>query len=482
MSSFSLRPRLLILLHKGRQWLNALQPPQALAPLTYCASTPVAFTTQREQQVLSGQPLQLPQTQGRCAVVELDFSHWHIQNDTRYTLPDLELKFYPPGETEALALELTAGEFHTFEQGQARKQLLTYWATLLHCDLEPLGWQVQRTQRGLKFSASPLRAGWNVKGRWGNADPRLTLPANWSSWDEVAGEPLHLVWGPYQWQGQRYHVRLPYDPTWTLEDAQQAIHQSLLSQGLARCISWVQGRLQLQLPAHTPIQRCFDPDFEDSAIHRVLDLDLNTGSSQAQQTVHFEVNQQLYTVSEPIQSPEALLAELQEQAQGQPIQFAYQEDQEGQTLTLMATDLETPLHITAVSSGAATILGLRSLDLSAPRVEYNKRIEVLQEWFALAEQYLSLLKAEEPLFQALQALIIQWRESEDVKSIPGPFSQFLDQLDEWMLASEKHTHTALWQQLAPPVDARAVAPSRQAAQSNEKSSSAHGTSQFDHKI
>ncbi len=94
MNSFSLRPRLLILVHKGRQLLSALRQQSCVEPLLYRANTPLRLPEQK-QTVRSQEPFALPKQSGACARVTIPLDHWQIEPETRYLLPDIAFQFTP---------------------------------------------------------------------------------------------------------------------------------------------------------------------------------------------------------------------------------------------------------------------------------------------------------------------------------------------------------------------------------------------------
>lgn len=451
MNSFSLRPRLLILVHKGRQLLLALQQQSCAKPLSYRAHAPVQLPVQK-QTVRSQKPLTLPRQLGVCARVSIALEHWQIEAGDAYVLPDLALQFTPPGAVESIELCLSAGCFKTFAQGNPFKQILEYWATLLHCDLSPLGWRVYRQGTFLCIEAGPERAGWNLKGSFvpalleslrAKAPKALPLPRSFDSQTQKAGQSVMLTWGPYRLGGVRYACRLTYDPTWRVEELQHAFQEALQMQGFSYEIQWPEGYLQLGFPAHLALKKetAFTPADTE---HPFLVLDLNP-VQQRQHAVAFMCNGQRCQFEARFDTREEMLAALREQLAPTTLQITLDDDGH---LCFQARDTQTPLVIAELTESARSSLGLSEVNESAPNLAYNDRVREWQDWLTLAHQYVPLLQAEADLQKVVSPFLNAFGEKNVndlyLEAWQRAFQEVLDALDAWMLASEVHTSSPLW--------------------------------------
>jgi hypothetical protein len=448
MNSFSLRPRLLILVHKGRQLLSASRQAPCIEPLFYRANTPVRLPAQK-QTVRSQTPVALPRQRGACARVFIELKHWHIAPQSTYLLPDLELQFTPPNSLESIALPLSAGRFETFAQGKPFKQLLEYWATLLDCELVPLGWRVYRQGTSLCIEASPERAGWNIQGTFLfdslnlKASEALSLPSPFDSREQRAGESSLLQWGPYRLGNTSYVCRLTYDPTWRPEDLQQAFQEALQMQGFPYEIQWPDGYLQLGFPAHLTLQKEKALPLGERE-HVFLPLNL-APVQQRQRSIFFRCNHQPCQLQGVLESVPDVLHTLQHQLSPTGIEVTL--DDAGH-LCFQVKDQQTPFVLSEVSESAHLYLGLSEVKESAPNLEYNERVGEWLAWLDLAHQYAPLLHSETDLRETLEPFL-NTVEEKNVKDIHDEgwqkaFQQVLDDLDSWMLASESNLASPLW--------------------------------------
>lgn len=489
MNSFSLRPRLLILVHKGRQLLSALQQQSCVEPLFYRANTPVRLPEQK-QSVRSRVPLTLPQQAGACARLTIDLSAWSVEPSTRYALPDTWLEFLPPDAVEPIALRLSAGAFETFAQGNPLKQVLEYWSTLLHCELEPLGWQAYRQGSELRIEASPERAGWNLSGSFAFEETdaktsarlslRLPLPLSVDSLEQQAGEPLVLSWGPYRLAGKRYSCRLLYDPTWRLEDLQQAFLESLQMQGFSYTIEWQAGYLHLSFPAHLTLEKDVVAQVEEPELP-FLALEL-TPTHQHQTAMTFTCNRQPCELQGTSEHVSEVLQSLQNQLSSTGLELTL--DGLGH-LCFQAKDVQTPLWLSDISTQASVYLGLSEVNETAPNLEYTERVNEWRSWLDLAQQYAPLFQEESDLQQTVDPFLRVFGENtfENLQdeAWQTAFRGVLDRLDTWMLASEANPSLPLWDVglLSQTQTPRQAHLSQRLEQRSDKNAA---TSNFDHKI
>lgn len=421
----------------------------------------------------------LPDVQGRCAQAYIDLSQWQPKNNAQYLLPDFTLSFFPPGEPEPLVLTLPGEPCKTYAQGQAHKQVLAYWATLLQCDLEMLGWQVQEQTQGILITATSPRAGWNLKGSFSPAKAEaftgeaFDLPTDISSWNHVPGEVPLLVWGPYQIGEKTYVCQIPLGNAWTEQDVQNALQQDLRRQGFAGTISWEQGHLCLEFPMGVQVQALE----RFSTGHEIYPLHLK-GVKQAY-SISFRLNGQVYEGFNAVDTLADVLTVLNQQAEAQQLRFTLHEER----LCVQALDTQTPLKLEEISPHAQDYLGLSPLDLDSPDIEYNKRVEQVVEWLVLARQYVPLLAAESVL-QGLLSELSQHGErlfQTHPEQWKAALARFLDVLDEWMVQSESMQVNPLWH--LERTESSQVASTASTPQAlAEKPTKNRPSSQFDHKI
>lgn len=469
MSSFSLRPRLLILLHKGRQLLSELQMKHSPVPAAYCFSSPIQWPSQKTYGVKSYEAFVLPALQGRCAQAYIDLSHWQIENSTAYVLPDLNLSFFPPGESEALELTLPGAVCQTFAQGRAYKQVLNYWATLWQCDLEMLGWDVQVQGKGILLSAMSPRAGWNLTGSFtADSEVSLPLPTAFSSWEHQSGETPFLIWGPYEIGSRVYSCQIPYVTSLTEAEVQDRFQNDLRRQGFAEPILWEDGHLRLELPMGVLVKSL--PQILSG--HAIYTLDLQDIKQKID--LSFSLNGQRYSGFDSASAVSEWLSMLEPQATAQGVSFDVVNGQ----LCLRACDLETPLKLSDISPQASQYLGLTPLDLDSPEVEYNRKVEQVAEWLGLARQYIPLLAAEPDLQAALAQLSQQETLFQtDAEAWVSTLSAFLDVLDHWMLMSDQRINP-LWHLERADIQTSTHSPQVL----TEEKIKQRPSSQFDHKI
>ncbi len=441
----------------------------ARVPVAYCFSSPVQWPAQKTYRVKSSEAFELPPLQGRCAQAYIDLSHWRLENSAAYRLPDLNLSFFPPGESDALELILPGAVCQTFAQGRAYKQVLNYWAALLQCDLQMLGWDVQVQGSGILLSAMAPRAGWNITGAFtATSEGELPLPATFSSWEYEAGETPFLIWGPYEIGSRVYGCQIPYVASLTEAEVQNLFENELRRQGFAEPILWEDGRLQLEFPMGLSVKP-LPQSLTGTPIYT-----LNLQDMKQKMDISFSLNGQHYTGFEGVNSVTEWLALLEPQVNAQGISFELVNG----ALCIQAQDLETSLKLSEVSPHAAHYLGLTPLDLESPEVEYNKNIEQLAEWLGLARQYIPLLTVEPDLQAALETLTQQERLFQtDGEAWTKALSGFLDVLDQWMLSSDQRVNP-LWH--LERLDTVASVPSPPVL--TEEKIKQRPSSRFDHKI
>lgn len=438
-------------------------------PAAYCFSSSIQWPSQKTYGVKSREPFVLPALQGRCAQAYIDLSQWQLDNGMTYPLPDLNLSFFPPGESEALELTLPGALCQTFAQGRAYKQVLNYWATLLQCDLEMLGWDVQVQGKGILLSALSARAGWNLTGTFTEAsEGPLPLPAAFSSWEHQAGETPFLIWGPYEIGNRVYSCQIPYVTSLTESEIQDRFQNDLRRQGFAEPILWEEGCLRLELPMDVVVKTL--PQTVSGHVIYALDLQ----DIKQKTNLSFVLNGQRYADFDSAKSVSEWLSMLEPQAAAQGVSFEVVNDQ----LCLRAWDLETPLKLSDISPHAAQYLGLTPLDLDSPEVEYNKKVEQVAEWLGLARQYIPLLAAEPDLQAALAQLSQQETLFQtDAEAWVKTLSAFLEVLDHWMLSSDQRVNP-LWHLERDGSNASTHSPQVL----TEEKIKQRPSSQFDHKI